>query len=118
MHEDDYDTKRLERLLERYGNGELDRRSFLGLTAAAAATAGVSTRWTGRALAAVTEVRFDGWGGVVQEAIDKIRLPALHREDRHQGRRRHVRRRERNPDQGQDRASPATTRSSIRSGVE
>ena len=26
---------------------------------------------SGAALAAVTEVRFDGWGGVVQEAIDK-----------------------------------------------
>jgi spermidine/putrescine transport system substrate-binding protein len=43
----------------------------LSLSAAAAATAGVSIRWTPEALAAVTEVRFDGWGGVVQEAIDK-----------------------------------------------
>ena len=64
-------TRRLERLLERYGNGDIDRRKFLGLAAAAAAAAGVSTRWTGRALAAVSEVRFDGWGGVVQEALHK-----------------------------------------------
>jgi spermidine/putrescine transport system substrate-binding protein len=64
-------TTRLERLTERYMNGGLDRRSFLSLSAAAAATAGVSIRWTPEALAAVTEVRFDGWGGVVQEAIDK-----------------------------------------------
>ena len=64
-------TKRLERLTERYLNGGMDRRTFLGLTAAAAASAGVITRWSGPALAAVTEVRFDGWGGVVQEAIDK-----------------------------------------------
>jgi spermidine/putrescine transport system substrate-binding protein len=64
-------TKRLERLQERHLNGSLDRRTFLGLTAAAAASAGVLTRWSGAALAAVTEVRFDGWGGVVQEAIDK-----------------------------------------------
>lgn len=64
-------TKRLERLTERYMNGGMDRRTFLGLTAAAAASAGVLTRWSGQALAAVTEVRFDGWGGVVQEAIDK-----------------------------------------------
>lgn len=64
-------TKRLERLTERYMNGGMDRRTFLGLAAAAAATAGVGTRWTGQALAAVSEVRFDGWGGVVQEAIDK-----------------------------------------------
>ena len=64
-------TKRLERLQERHLNGGLDRRTFLGLTAAAAASAGILTRWSGPALAAVTEVRFDGWGGVVQEAIDK-----------------------------------------------
>jgi spermidine/putrescine transport system substrate-binding protein len=64
-------TKRLEQLLDRYQAGKLDHRTFLGLTAAAAASAGLSTRWTGAALAAVTEVRFDGWGGVVQEAIDK-----------------------------------------------
>ena len=64
-------TKRLERLHDRYMNGGLDRRSFLGLTAAAAATAGLGLRWAPSALAAVQEVRFDGWGGVVQEAIDK-----------------------------------------------
>jgi spermidine/putrescine transport system substrate-binding protein len=65
-------TKRLERLSERHGNGGLSRREFLALTAAAAAAAGVTTPWVGRALAAVSEVRFDGWGGVVQEAIDKL----------------------------------------------
>ena len=64
-------TKRLERLTERYMNGGMDRRTFLGLAAAAAATAGVGMRWTPEALAAVSEVRFDGWGGVVQEAITK-----------------------------------------------
>lgn len=64
-------TKRLERLLERKGNGGLDRRTFLGLSAAAAASLGLSARWIGPALAQVTEVRFDGWGGVVQEAIAK-----------------------------------------------
>ena len=65
-------TKRLERLTDRYRNGDLDRRSFLGLAAAAATVAGVGLRWAPPALAAVTEVRFDGWGGVVQEAIDKF----------------------------------------------
>jgi spermidine/putrescine transport system substrate-binding protein len=64
-------TKRLERLHDRYMNGGLDRRTFLGLTAAAAVGAGVQMRWMGQALAAVKEVRFDGWGGVVQEALDK-----------------------------------------------
>lgn len=64
-------TRRLERLQEAYGNGAIDRRKFLGLTAAAAASMGVMTGWGRNALAAVSEVRFDGWGGVVQEAIDK-----------------------------------------------
>jgi spermidine/putrescine transport system substrate-binding protein len=64
-------TRRLHRLHERYRNGGIDRRTFLGLAAAAMAAAGLSTRWSQVALAAVTEVRFDGWGGVVQEAIDQ-----------------------------------------------
>ena len=38
-------TKRLERLTERYMNGGIDRRAFLGLAAAAGATAGLSMRW-------------------------------------------------------------------------
>ncbi|ESY89192.1 MULTISPECIES: ABC transporter substrate-binding protein [unclassified Mesorhizobium] len=65
-------TKRLERLHDRYANGDLSRRAFLTLTAAAAASAGLSMPWMGRALAAVQEVRFDGWGGTVQDAIDKF----------------------------------------------
>ncbi|QDC02167.1 MULTISPECIES: extracellular solute-binding protein [Phyllobacteriaceae] len=65
------DTKRLERLHDRYMNGGLDRRAFLGLTAAAATSVGLTMPWMGRALAAVTEVRFDGWGGTVQDALDK-----------------------------------------------
>ncbi|TGQ10848.1 extracellular solute-binding protein [Mesorhizobium sp. M00.F.Ca.ET.217.01.1.1] len=64
-------TKRLERLHDRYVNGGLSRRTFLTLTAAGAASTGLSMPWMGRALAAVEEVRFDGWGGVVQDAIDK-----------------------------------------------
>lgn len=64
-------TQRLERLRLRYREGGVDRRTFLGLVAAAATTAGLGAGWSRRALAAVTEVRFDGWGGVVQEAIDK-----------------------------------------------
>ncbi|TIU11435.1 MAG: extracellular solute-binding protein [Mesorhizobium sp.] len=64
-------TKRLERLHDRYVNGDLSRRTFLSLTAAAAASAGLSMPWMSRALAAVEQVRFDGWGGTVQEAIDK-----------------------------------------------
>lgn len=63
--------RRLELLSERFQDGNVSRRTFLSLTAAAAASSGLSMPWIGRALAAVTEVRFDGWGGVVQEAIDK-----------------------------------------------
>jgi spermidine/putrescine transport system substrate-binding protein len=65
------DTKRLERLKERYLDGGLDRRTFLGLTAAAAAAAGINLRWGGAALAAAKDVRFDGWGGTKQDAMDK-----------------------------------------------
>ncbi|TPI47603.1 ABC transporter substrate-binding protein [Mesorhizobium sp. B2-9-1] len=65
-------TKRLERLHDRYVNGDLSRRTFLSLTAAAAASAGLSMPWMSRALAAVEQVRFDGWGGTVQDAIDKF----------------------------------------------
>ena len=65
-------TKRLENLIERHGNGDLSRRHFLGLSAAAAAAAGLSMPWIRPAIAAATELRFDGWGGVVQEAIDKL----------------------------------------------
>lgn len=64
-------TTRYERLLERYGNGDLDRRSFLGLIGAAGLAYGVQTPFARQALAAVNEVRFDGWGGVVSEAFRK-----------------------------------------------
>ncbi|MEA2779293.1 MAG: spermidine/putrescine transport system substrate-binding protein, partial [Rhodospirillaceae bacterium] len=64
-------TKRLERLMDRYQNGDLDRRTFLGLAAAAAISAGVMTGWSRRALAAAKEVRFDGWGGTTQDAMHK-----------------------------------------------
>jgi spermidine/putrescine transport system substrate-binding protein len=67
-------TRRFERLLEAYGNGKIDRRRFLGLSAATAATMGITMSWGHKALAAAKEVRFDGWGGVVQEAIDKYAM--------------------------------------------
>ncbi|WP_026986962.1 ABC transporter substrate-binding protein [Fodinicurvata fenggangensis] len=67
-------TKRYERLLERYRNGDLERRTFLGLLGAAGITAGLTggpfKALRGHALAAKPdEVRFDGWGGVVSEAF-------------------------------------------------
>ena len=63
-------TKRYERLLERYRNGDLDRRSFLGLIGAAGLAYGVQTPFARLARAQeVQQVRFDGWGGVVSEAF-------------------------------------------------
>ncbi len=65
------DTTRYQRLLERYRNGDIDRRGFLALLGAAGLAAGVAGGpFTRRALAATpSEVRFDGWGGVVSEAF-------------------------------------------------
>lgn len=69
-------TKRLERLLDRYRNGDIERRTFLGLLGAAGATAGLAggpmMMLSRQARAAdVESVRFDGWGGVVSEAFRK-----------------------------------------------
>ncbi|GJL80423.1 MAG: spermidine/putrescine ABC transporter substrate-binding protein [marine bacterium B5-7] len=64
-------SKRYERLLERYKNGDLDRRTFLGLIGAAGVAYGVVSPFSRYAVAASKpdEVRFDGWGGVVSEAF-------------------------------------------------
>jgi len=67
--------KRYQRLLERYGNGDIDRRSFFGLLGTAGVAAGIAggplAGWSRQAWAAVEQVRFDGWGGVVSEALRK-----------------------------------------------
>ncbi len=66
-------TKRFEALRERMGNGDIDRRSFFGLLGAAGLYAGVSggimTTMATQARAAGTELNFEGWGGVVSEAL-------------------------------------------------
>jgi len=64
-------TKRYERLLDRYMNGDIDRRSFLGLIGAAGLAYGVVSPLSRYASAATgpEQVRFDGWGGVVSEAF-------------------------------------------------
>ncbi|NIR31039.1 MAG: extracellular solute-binding protein [Gammaproteobacteria bacterium] len=72
----DKGTERYQRLLERYRNGDVDRRTFLGLLGAAGMAAGlgggVMSALGRHALAAeVKQVRFDGWGGVVSEAFRK-----------------------------------------------
>jgi spermidine/putrescine transport system substrate-binding protein len=70
------DTKRYQRLLERYRNGDLDRRTFLSLVGAAGMATGLAggafAPLARKAMAAKPEsVRFDGWGGVVSEAFRK-----------------------------------------------
>jgi spermidine/putrescine transport system substrate-binding protein len=63
-------TTRLHRLRQRYLEGGLERRQFLGLIGAAGAAYGLQIPFAGRVLAQdVQEIRFDGWGGVVSEAF-------------------------------------------------
>lgn len=65
-------TTRYERLRDRYRNGDISRRKFFGLIGAAGAAYGLQTPFARHAMAQdVTQVRFDGWGGVVSEAFRK-----------------------------------------------
>lgn len=66
-------TNRYERLLQRFQEGGVSRRTFLGLIGASAASYGVmGSPFTRYARAATpASVRFDGWGGVVSDAFEK-----------------------------------------------
>ncbi len=68
-------TKRYEILRERMGNGDVDRRTFMGLLGSAGITAGVSggimVGMAQQARAAGTSLYFEGWGGIVSEALRK-----------------------------------------------
>src|SRR3954453_17281514 len=71
--------RRLERLKQRYLDGDVDRRSFLGLVGAAGLVAGVTAAPL-RAWAQGTDVkqiRFDNWGGVVSEAMRKTGIASF-----------------------------------------
>ena len=67
--------RRYQRLRERMGNGDISRRSFMGLLGCAGLAAGVSggvmTVLGRQAMAAGKELFFEGWGGVVSEALRK-----------------------------------------------
>lgn len=67
------DTTRYERLRDAVGNGDVDRRTFFGLLGAAGLTTGLSggimTAMARQARAAGMELHFEGWGGVVSEAL-------------------------------------------------
>lgn len=69
------DTTRYERLREAVGNGDVSRRNFFGLLGSAAITTGLSggimATMARQARAAGTELHFEGWGGVVSEALRK-----------------------------------------------
>jgi spermidine/putrescine transport system substrate-binding protein len=67
------DTRRYERLRERFQNGDISRRNFFGLLGAAGAAYGLQMPFARQAFAQsdVSQVRFDGWGGVVSEAFRK-----------------------------------------------
>ena len=71
--------KKYERLLEAYGNGDVSRRDMMRLLTVAAAAVGVVGgpfgKLTREALAAVEQVRFDGWGGIVSEAFHNFAFP-------------------------------------------
>src|SRR3546814_13291325 len=61
------DTK-YDHLLEKYRDGSLSRRGFLGAIAASAAAVGLAGGPIS-AFAATKSIRFDGWGGRVSDAL-------------------------------------------------
>src|SRR3546814_19805268 len=63
------DTK-YDHLLEKYRDGSLSRRGFLGAIAASAAAVGLAGGPIS-AFAATKSIRFDGWGGSVSDALRK-----------------------------------------------
>ena len=68
-------TKRYERFTEMMGNGDIDRRSFMALLGCAGIAAGVTggamTGFSRLAMADAKSLYFEGWGGVVSEALRK-----------------------------------------------
>jgi spermidine/putrescine transport system substrate-binding protein len=73
------DTKRYERLLDRYQEGSISRRTFLRMLGVAGVAAGVVGGpfgfMTRDAWAEVKQIRYDDWGGVVEKAEKKAFPP-------------------------------------------
>jgi len=73
-----FDARQLEKLKQRYLEGGIDRRSFLGIIGLAGVAAGVAggpLRAFAQA-ANVSELKYHGWGGAVQEALRKTAFDA------------------------------------------
>src|SRR5262249_30672400 len=67
----------LRKLVERHGNGDLDRRAFLSSIGAMALASGLVSGGifsTFRQATAAQAVRFDSYGGVYQQAFDRLVL--------------------------------------------
>ena len=73
------DPKRYERLIEAFQSGDVDRRTLLKIIGAAAAAVGVVgaplAGLSRKAMADVSSIRFDGWGGIVSEAFHNAAFP-------------------------------------------
>ncbi len=67
------DTTRYRRLVERYMNGGMERRHFLGLLGMAGLAFGIvggPMSFLARQARAATRIRYDGWGGTVDKALN------------------------------------------------
>jgi spermidine/putrescine transport system substrate-binding protein len=67
-------NERLDRVYERYSNGEISRRTFfkyLGIAGASLGLVGGPFGSLTRSAWAAKSIRFDGWGGVVSAAFEK-----------------------------------------------
>jgi hypothetical protein len=100
----DDDTRRYERLYERYQEGDISRRTFLRLLGVAGVAAGVVGGpfgfMTRDAWAEVKQIRYDDWGGVVEKA-EKKSLSAIYQKNGYQGDNRFLWRRQGTSGQGQ-----------------
>lgn len=68
-------SERYQRLYQRYHDGSISRRTFLRLLSVAGTAAGLGggifAAMSPEAWAEVKQIRYDGWGGVVQKAEEK-----------------------------------------------
>jgi hypothetical protein len=96
MENSDGRYQTLRATAERYQNGDASRANFLGLIGAAGLPMACRRRSrAGAGAGDVSQVRFDGWGGVVSEAFRKYAFDPYTAKTGVEGCRRHLRRRRR-----------------------